>query len=123
VFVPSHQQRFIISGCFSDEFAWMITSGMLPEKVLCYTTNSLEADYRMWRHATQTSATKILVCSLDTDVYNIGLSVPANKDYAIQLNVHHAVDKKYLILKHLELSFQRDPDLHNLPRENLGLIM
>ena len=118
-----NQQRLIISGCFSDEFAWLITSGELSEKVPSYTTNALEADYRIWRHATQTSATRILVCSPDTDVYNIGLSVPVNKDYIIQLNVHHVVDKKYLILKHLELAFQRDPDLHSIPRENLSVTM
>ena len=27
------QQQLIIGGCFADEFAWLITSGMLPEKV------------------------------------------------------------------------------------------
>ena len=60
-----NQQRLIISGCFSDGFAWLITSGVLPEKVPSYTTNALEADYRIWRHATQTSVTRILVCSTD----------------------------------------------------------
>lgn len=78
-----------------------------------YATNALEADNRIWRHATQTSATKILICSPDTDVYNIGLSAPGDKDYIVQLNIHHAIDKKYLILKHLQLAFQRDPDLHS----------
>ena len=118
-----NQQQLIIGGCFSDEFAWLITSGVLPEKVPSYATNALEADNRIWRHATQTSATKILICSPDTAVYNIGLSAPRDKDYVVQLNIHHAVDKKYLILKHLQLAFQRDPDLHSLPREHLSLIM
>ena len=115
-----NQQQLIISGCFTDEFAWLITSGVLPEKVPLYTTNALEADYRIWQHA---SATRILVCSPDTGVYNIGLSVPGNKDYVIQLNVQNAVDKKYLILKNIELAFQRDPDLHSIPRENLSVII
>ena len=63
------------------------------------------------------------LCSPDTDVYNIGLSMPDNKDYIVQLNVHHSADKKYLILKHLILAFQGDPDLHALPRDHLGSIM
>ena len=69
------QQHLIIGGCFADEFAWLITSGVLPEKVQRYASNALEADHRIWRHATQTMATKILICSPDTDVYNIGLSI------------------------------------------------
>ena len=88
-----------------------------------YATNALEADNRIWRHATQTSATKILICSPDTDIYNIGLSASGDKDYVVQLNTHHAVDKKYLILKHLQLTFQQDPDLHSLSREHLSLII
>ena len=46
------QQQMIIGECFSDEFAWLITSGELPEKVQSYATNVLEADNRIWRHAT-----------------------------------------------------------------------
>jgi len=33
----NHKKKLIV-----DEFVWMITSGMLTEKVLCYITNSLE---------------------------------------------------------------------------------
>ena len=71
---------------------------MLPEIVQCNASNALEADNRIWRHETQTRATKILICSTDTDVYKIGLSTSLDKDYVIQLHTHHAVDKKYLIL-------------------------
>ena len=49
-----NQQQLIIGGCFSDEFAWLITFGVLPEKVPSYATNALEADNRIWQHATQT---------------------------------------------------------------------
>jgi len=54
---------------------------------------------------------------------NIGLSMPNSKDYIVQLNVHHSQDKKYLILRHLNLAFQGDPDLQALPRDHLGSIM
>ena len=46
-----------------------------------------------------------------------------DKDYAIELNARHAIDKKYLVLKHLQTSFQQDPDLHTLPRQHLNSIM
>ena len=38
-------------------------------------SNAEEANKRIWRHATQTSAQRILVYSPDTDVYNIGLPI------------------------------------------------
>lgn len=38
-------------------------------------SNAEEADKRIWRHATQTSAQCILVYSPHTDVYNIGLPI------------------------------------------------
>ena len=79
---------------------------MLPEKGQRCASNALEADNRIWRHATQTMVTKILICSPDTDVYNERLSISPDRDYVIQLLTHHAVDKKYLIPKHLQLAFQ-----------------
>ena len=71
--------------------AWMITSDNLPEKVPCYTTNA-EPDYRIWRHATQTSANK------NPDLFTRHECLqhwikPANINYVIQHNVYHAVDK------------------------------
>jgi len=42
------RQQLVIAGCFSDEFAWLITFGVLPEKVQSYAINALEADYRIW---------------------------------------------------------------------------
>jgi len=52
---------------------------IIPDRGPLYTSNALEADNRIWRHAVQTTATKILVYSPDTDVYNIGLSMPRIK--------------------------------------------
>ena len=42
------------------DYAWLITSGVLPKGIQSYSSNAAEADNRIWRHATQTSATKIL---------------------------------------------------------------
>ena len=107
-----HQQRY--------EECCHLPNRCLPAKNF---TNALEADNRIWLHATQVSASRILICSPDTDVYNIGLTAPVDKDYVIELNAHHAIDKKYLVLKNLQISFQRDPDLHTLPRQHLNSIM
>ena len=117
------QQHLVLAGCFTSEYTWLIRAGALPETAYLYTSNAHEADNRIWRHAIQTTANKILVCSPDTDVYNIGLSMPNNKDYIVQLNVHHSPDKKYLMLRHLNLAFQGDPDLQALPRDHLGSIV
>ena len=56
-------------------------------------------------------------------MYNIGFSVTDNKEYIIQLNLHNAADTKYLMLKHLKMAFQIDPDLHSMPRDSFSLIM
>jgi len=51
----------------------------------------------------------ILISSPDTDIYNIGLNLlNTNKEYIIQLNVHHATKKKYLILNNFKLALHRD---------------
>ena len=117
------EQCMIIAGCFSPDSTWLITAGELPERASSYSSNALEADNRIWRHATQTAAMRVIIYSPDTDVYQIGLSVPDNKEYIVQFNVHHATVKKYLILKHLQRALCTDPDLYTLPREDLMLIM
>ena len=60
--------------------------------------------------------------SPDTDIYNIGLGISSdNKEYIIQLNVHHSTEKKYLNLNNFKLAIYRDPDLYHLQREHLYL--
>ena len=72
-------QRLVISGCFSgenDNYAWILSSNeLLPEQMAAYHTSAEEADNRIWRHATQSWATKRLIYSPDTDTYNIGLGL------------------------------------------------
>ena len=123
-----NQQRLIIAGCFSGanaNCAWLIRSDELPERIPSYNSNAQEADNRIWRHATQSEATKILIYSPDTDVYNIGLSMldETDKDYIIQLSVHYSAEKRYLHLNHLRSAFLTDPDFNPLPRDHICLIM
>jgi len=90
-----------LNGCFRNDTAWSILARVLPDRAPLYTSNALEADNRIWRHAVRTTATKILVHPPDTDVYNIGLSMPHIKQYIVQLNIHHSMEKKYLMLNTL----------------------
>ena len=55
------------------EFVWLITSGVLPEKVPSYTTNAIEAFGDMLLRLAQQGSS--YACTPDTDVYNIGLSM------------------------------------------------
>ena len=95
-------QVLVLAGCFS---------------------NSHEADMHVWQHAIQAQHERILVCSPDTNVYNIGLVMTKpNKHYLVQINVPHA-NPKYVYIKKLLLAFQHDTDRASLPQTQLGSIM
>lgn len=128
-FLLKSHQRLLIAGCFTgdgEDLAWLIcTSEITAERLSQYRSNAEEADNRMWRHATQSSASDVLIYSPDTDVNNIGLHLvnQPSKNYIIQFNVPHSLQKKYLNLKNLNMAFAHDPDLSTLPGKNLGAIM
>ena len=94
-----HGQTVYLSGCFPTagysctyQLKGQDITGThpLPTPASNYRSNCDEADTRIWRHAVQTSARRILVYSPDTDIYNIGLSLLPrllNKDVIVQLNV------------------------------------
>ena len=119
-------QKLILSGCFSgknENDAWVICGNeLLPEQSALYNSNAEEGDNRIWRHAAQSHATRILIYSPDTDTYNIGLGLMSGttKKYIIQLNVLHSSEKKYLYLNHLHTAFLNDQDLAALPRNNIS---
>ena len=73
----------------------------------------------------QCSGNKVLIYSPDTDVYNIGLALlhGTPKGYAIQLNVPHATEQKYLFLNNLVTAFYNNRDLASLPGTKRELIM
>ena len=117
-------------GCFSgnnDNCAWIIRSvDITPEIISEYTTTAVEADNRIWCHATQTVATKVLTYSPDTDVCTIGLSIlnhNASKDFIVQLNICHFIEIKFVILHHLKAAFLNDPDLSHILREKVCSVM
>jgi len=128
-FLLKNNQSLVIAGCFTgreEDNAWIVNPSDITINVLAqFCSNAEEADHRIWRHATQCNANNILIYSLDTDIYNIGLSLAnqPTKNYVIQLNVPHSLQTKYLILNNLKMALACDPDLSTLPDENLGAIM
>ncbi len=124
-------QRLILSGCIPEsrgDVPWVISGGSnLPVPDLKYLSNAEEADMRIWRHATQTSAERLLVYSPDTDVYNIGLPIIKVRSLSVQcivqLNVPHSQELKYLHINNLLQALEDDPDLATLPRESLPTIL
>jgi len=119
-------QKLILSGCFSgtnDNNAWIVSaSSIIPELTTQYHTNSQEADNRVWRHACQSWANRILIYSPDTDTYNIGLGLLNSppKQYIVQIN---SSEKKYVCLNNLNAALLNDPDLATLPRNSLNEII
>ena len=55
-----------MSGCFGNDCTFQLSGNELPSPALGYKTNSVEADMRIWRHVSQTEATRVLVYSPDT---------------------------------------------------------
>ena len=119
-------QKLVLSGCFSGENendAWSLSPNeSVPELTVLYHSNAEESDNRMWRHAYQSWATRILIYSPDTDTYNIGLGLVGDttKQFIIQLNVLHASEKRYLSLNNLHMALLNDPDLAMLPRNSIS---
>ena len=56
-----------------------------------------ETDTRVWRHVQQTTGSKCLVVSPDTDVYMIGLPLyhGENKDIIVQINPYNKREVQY----------------------------
>ena len=125
----SSNQVPILSGCFSGvptNPAFHIQgNGSLPILDPRYTTNSEEADMRIWRHATQISALKVLIYSPDSDIYNIGLPLVAmecSKEIIVQLNVPQSQLSIYLHMNNLIKALELDPDLASVQKHKLANI-
>ncbi len=95
-------QSLFLSGWFlgtNDISIFCISASSLPCPDSRYTSNSVDADMRIWRHVTQTQLNRILVYSPDTDVYNIGLPLVAenqSKRVIVQVNLPQAASSLYV---------------------------
>ena len=118
----SQGHKVVLAGCFGGEAsntAWLVQNNAIPQPLPEYSTNAEETDLRIWRHVFKTGATRILLYSPDTDVYNIGLGLlgDINKDIVIQINLPH-LDNQFLNLNGLSESLNNDPDLVTIPTES-----
>ena len=112
----------MLAGCFSgdgENEAIEIIGGESPVMNCLeqYRTNSEEADSRIWRHATQSTARKMLICSPDTDIYNIGLNYisSTSKHYIIKINAYSAIETSFIDLPNFHHALTNDPDLASVP--------
>ena len=77
---------------------------------------------RIWRHAYQSKANKILIYSPDTDVYNIGLpltSISSHVECIVQINLPHSNEQRFVSINNLQTALDNDPDLASIDRERL----
>lgn len=133
IYLRSAQQHLqegnvlILAGCFSgdgQDNAWKITGGLaIPDCTEIYKSNAQEADMRVWRHATRSRYRHILIYSPDTDVYNIGLTMPqSNQHVVVQIDLPQN-PPKYVDMSKLFHCLTHDPNLASLPQAKLGSIM
>lgn len=80
---------------------------------------------RIWWHVMHYDHKHVLVYSLDTDVYNIGLSLiqATDKECFVQVNMPHNADTKYIHLNKLINALSLDPDLACIPCNKLTRIL
>jgi hypothetical protein len=77
---------------------------------------------RIWRHAYQSKANKILIYSPDTDVYNIGLPltcITSHVECIVQINLPHSTEQRFVSITNLQTALDNDPDLASIDRERL----
>lgn len=123
------QQIFITAGGFcgnQSNKAFFVTSiskqPQCNESLYC---NAEESDTRIWLHVMNSTGTKKLVLSPDTDVYHIGLPIISRTglDCVVRLSSFNSIEHKYLDLQTLVTAFQNDPSLGAVERTSLPSIM
>lgn len=128
-FIVPEGKCLVVAGCYSDDSgnrAWVIEGGaMVPQQEPHYTTTAEEADMRMWKHAIECNGRRIIICSPDTDVYNIGITFlqRSQASFIIQLNQPHSRELKYLNLTNFSQALLHDTDLAPLPRTSVHSIL
>lgn len=123
------EKKLVIGGYFEDNITYIIESGSttMPEPEPGYKSNACEADQRIWKHAVICEAETVLIYSPDTDVhvYTIGLGLISMhcKQFIIQLNLPHTLQKRYVNLNNLVTALKNDTDLASLTNEDIPQVM
>ena len=80
---------------------------------------------RIWRHIEATSGNKILIYSLDTDVYVTGIGLAQkfpHKHIIVEINAIHSQDMRYVHIEGIATALKNDPDVSSIPHTNLMAI-
>ena len=93
--------------------AWFVRGHNRPQPDPVYNCNAEETDSRIWVHVTQSTHSKFLILSPDTDVYHVGLPLQCVtlKEVTVQVSPMHCRELKLLNLTALVNGFENDPDL------------
>ena len=125
----SDGKQLVLAGCFSGEGEdepIVITKDNFSSPATSLTSNAEESDVRIWRHIKQSTATRTLIYSPDTDVHNIGIYIAlgllANREIIVQIN-QSLYNDKYVSLNNLSHALRNDPDLAPVNIECIEKIM
>ena len=90
-----------------------------------YTCNAEETDTMLWLHASKTNCKTILILSPDTDVYMIGLPLNCmqDKNIIVQISTFNSREVKVLYMNRMRSALSSDPDLANITRISLSMIL
>jgi len=93
-------QKLILAGCFdgyAQNQAWEVSVND-QQPIPSLNSSAEEADTQIWLHVVQSISVRKVVCSPDTDVYNIGLLLvqSMSQDIYVQLSALTSPDEKFL---------------------------
>ena len=104
-------QKLVLGGCFSSAYT-ISSENLVPQEEQNYASDALEADLRIWRHASVCPGQNILILSPDTDVYNIGLGLACTltKHILVQINPPGQASQ-FVDMQQLRYGIQIDSEL------------
>ena len=121
-------QRFYTAGAFVEPLtntSWFVEGSQDPQPDPEYTCNAEETDTMLWLHASKTNCKTILILSPDTDVYMIGLPLNCmqDKNIIVQISTFNSREVKVLYMNRMRSALSSDPDLANITRISLSMIL
>ncbi len=121
-YITKHEQKLITAGPADPRSCNMIGHIQVEHK---YQSECIESDIysRIWRHSAKCGYNKQLIYCPDTDAYMIGLTNhDKSTDIVVELTIG-SKDRKLLPVNELIDSLERDPDLSQVPSQDLPAIL
>ena len=106
-------QRVYVAGATDNHLCWYVQGRNSPQPEPRFSSNAEEADTRVWLHVKNSTSSKILVESCDTDVYHIGFPLECVhvKKVIIRISRYNAQQMKFIKLSEFVNTLLHDPDL------------